>query len=223
MANRMSDTTPNIYVNSNEGTTDTDSCSKLDTPSLGMGGGGSASLANRMLSLLICVAKDAVIVLFIIPACYLLGGIFFLGGEMLFVCLRRIGTFEQASVLWGVCKRIVIGCKGVVNGCTHGVKNAVNMYAYVVNRHAYVVNNGVNNREGANAQAAQAANPLRVCRNHILLSNPSLINKLRSSIDYANSPPSPHGSSIGAFIYIFRSAPKQSNTYMIQLNTEEYP
>ena len=77
--------------------------------------------------------------------------------------------------------------------------------------------------EGANAQAAQAANPLRVCRNHILLSNPSLINKLRSSIDYANSPPSPHGSSIGAFIYIFRSAPKQSNTYMIQLNTEECP
>ena len=41
MANRMSDTTPNIYVNSNEGTMDTNSCSKLDTPSLGMGGGGS--------------------------------------------------------------------------------------------------------------------------------------------------------------------------------------
>ncbi len=63
MADRMSDTTPNIYVNSNEGTMDTNSCSKLDTPSLGMGGGGSPSLANHMLSILICVAKDAVIML----------------------------------------------------------------------------------------------------------------------------------------------------------------
>ena len=58
MAERMSDTTPKIYGNSNEGTMGTDSCSKLDTPSLGMGDGGPPSLANRMLSLLICVAKD---------------------------------------------------------------------------------------------------------------------------------------------------------------------
>ena len=63
MADRMSDTTPNIYVNSNEDTTDSDSCSKLDKPSLGMCGGGSPSLANHLLSLLICVAKDAVIML----------------------------------------------------------------------------------------------------------------------------------------------------------------
>ena len=63
MADRMSDTTPNIYGISNEGTMGTDSCSKLDTPSLGMGDGGPPSLANRMLSLLIRVAKDAVIML----------------------------------------------------------------------------------------------------------------------------------------------------------------
>ena len=60
MADRMSDTTPNIYGISNEGTMGTDSCSKLDTPPLGMSDGGPPSLANRMLSLLICVAKVAV-------------------------------------------------------------------------------------------------------------------------------------------------------------------
>ena len=63
MADRMSDSAPNIYVNSNEGTMGTNSCSKLDTPSLGISGSGPPSLANRMLALLSCAAKDAVIML----------------------------------------------------------------------------------------------------------------------------------------------------------------
>ena len=44
MADRMSDSAPNIYVNSNEGTMGTNSCSKLDSPSLGISGSGPPSL-----------------------------------------------------------------------------------------------------------------------------------------------------------------------------------
>ena len=67
--------------------------------------------------------------------------------------------------------------------------------------------------EGANAQAAQAANPLRVCRNHILLSNPSLINKLRSSIDYANSP-LPHMDRALVHLFISSGQPQSNPTHI---------
>ena len=44
MADRISDSAPNNYVNSNDGMMGTNSCSKLNTPSLGIGGSGPPSL-----------------------------------------------------------------------------------------------------------------------------------------------------------------------------------